>query len=63
MPMYNLMEYGNNYLKTSGSLGQYCQDIPAVDNNDAIANFSENNLTGLFNFKAKMTGQTGDDGI
>ena len=57
------MEYGKNYLKTSGSLWQYCQDIPAVDNNNAIANFSENNLTGLFNFKAKMTGQTGDDGI
>ena len=29
MPMYNLIEYSNNYLKTSGSLWQYCLDIPA----------------------------------
>ena len=62
MPMYNLIEYGNNYSKKSGSLWQYCKDIPVVHNNNAIANFSENNLTSLFNFKAKMTGQTGDDG-
>ena len=41
---------------------QYCKDIPAVDNNNAIVNFAENNLTDLFNFKIKMTGQTGDDG-
>ena len=52
MPMYNLIEYSANYLKTSGSLWQYCKDIPAVDNNNAIVNFTENNLTG----------QTGDDG-
>ena len=25
MPMYNLIEYGNNYSKTSGSLCQYCK--------------------------------------
>ena len=42
---------------------QYCQDILAVDNNNAIVNFAENNLTDSFTFKAKMTGQTGDDGI
>ena len=41
---------------------QYCKDIPAVDNNTAIVNFIENNLTDSFNFKVKMTGQTGDDG-
>ena len=62
MPMYNLIEYSNNYAKTSGSLWQYCKYIPAVDNNNAIANFTENNLTDSFNFKVKMTGQTGDDG-
>ena len=33
MPMYNLIDYSNNYLKTSGSLWQYCKDIPAVNNN------------------------------
>ena len=62
MPMYNLIEYSDNYPKTSGSLWQYCKDISAVDNNNAIVNFTENNLTDLFNFKVKMTGQTGYDG-
>ena len=62
MPVYNLIEYSNNYSKTSGSLWEYCKDIPAVDNNNAIVNFSENNLTDSFNFKVKMTGQTGNNG-
>ena len=29
MPMYNLIEYCDNYAKTTGSLWQYCKDIPA----------------------------------
>ena len=63
MLMYNLIEYSNNYAKTSGGLWQYCKDIPAVDNNNnAIFNFTENNLTDSLNFKEKMIGQTGDDG-
>ena len=62
MPIYNLIEYSYNYSKTSGSLSQYWKDMPAVDNNNAIVNFSENNLTDSFNFKEKMTGQAGDDG-
>ena len=41
---------------------QCCKGIPAVDNNNATINFPENNLTDSFNFKVKMTGQTGDDG-
>ena len=41
---------------------QYCKDIPAVDNDNAIVNFTENNFTDSFNFKVKKTGQTGDDG-
>ena len=39
-----------------------CRDIPAVDNINAIVNFTENNLTDSFNFKVKKTGQTGNDG-
>ena len=58
MSMYNLIEYSDNYSNTSGSLWQYCKDIPAVDNNNAIVNFAESNLTDSFNFKEKMTGQT-----
>ena len=33
MPMYNLIAYGNNYSKISGSLWQYCIEISAVNNN------------------------------
>ena len=62
MLMYNLREYSDNYSKASGSLWQYCKNIPAVDNNNAIVNFTENNHTDSFNFKVKVTGQTGDDG-
>ena len=39
MPMYNLIEYSDNYLKTSGSLWQYCKDIPAINDNGDIVNF------------------------
>ena len=62
MPMYNLIEYSDNYAKTTGSLWQYCKDIPARNNNDEIIIFRFNNTTDSFNFKAKITGQTGDDG-
>ena len=51
MPMYDLIEYSENYSKTCGRLWQYCVDIPAVDNNNAIVNFTENNLTDSFDFK------------
>ena len=62
MPMYNLIEYKDNYSKTSGSLWQYCKHIPAVKNDNEAVNFTNNNLTDSFNFKVKMTGQTGNDG-
>ena len=58
MPMHNLIEYSDNYSKTSGSLWQYCKDIPAVDNNGAIVDFNGANATDSFNFKTKITGQT-----
>ena len=60
--MYNLKYYSDNYSKTSGSLWQYCKDISAINNINAIVNFTNNNLTDSFNFKVKMTGQTGDKG-
>ena len=62
MPMYNLIEYSDNYSKTSASLWQYCKDIPAVNNNGNLVDFDVNNLTDLFSFKVKITGQTGDNG-
>ena len=62
MPMYNLIEYSDNYTKTTGSLWQYCKGIPALNANDEITEFTTGNLTDSFNFKVKITGQTGDDG-
>ena len=51
MPMYNLIEYSDNYSKTSGSLWQYYRDIPDLDNNDNIANIPGNSAS--FKFKVK----------
>ena len=62
MPMYNLIEYSDNYAKTPGSLWQYCKDIPARNVNNEIIVFDINNLTDSFKFKAIITGQTGNDG-
>ena len=45
MPMYNLIEYSDNYSKTSGGLWQYYKDDP----NDNIAG-SES-----FKYKLKIT--------
>ena len=47
MPMYNLIEYSDNYSKSSGSLWQYYKDDP-------------NNLTEFKSFKSevKITGNT-----
>ena len=58
MAMYNVMEYSDNYSKTSGSLWQYCKDIPAVNNDGDIVDFNGANATDSFNFKTKITGQT-----
>ena len=48
MPMYNLIEYSDNYAKTSGSLWQYYRDEPNI----VLAN-SES-----FKSKIKITGKT-----
>ena len=62
MPMYNLIEYSDNYSKTSRSLWQYFKDIPAVNNNGDIVDFNGAYATDSFNFRAKIAGQTDDDG-
>ena len=63
MPMYNLIEHGDNYSKTSGSFWQYCKNIPAVNNNGNIVGFNRANASDSVNFKAKITGQTGTKGV
>ena len=62
MPMYNLIEYSDNYSKTYGSLWQYCKEIPVVNDAGDVADFNGANATDSFNFKTKITGQTDDDG-
>ena len=52
MPMYNLIEYSDNYSKTSGSLWQYHKDDP----NDNLVN-SES-----FKSKVKKIGKTTNNG-
>ena len=51
MPMYNLIEYSDNYSKTSGTLWQYYRDE------------RNNNLTGSesLKFKIKIIGDTPND--
>ena len=58
-----MIEYNDNYSKKSGSLWQYCKEIPAVNNNGNIVDFNGANATDSFNFKTKITGQTDDEGI
>ena len=62
MPMYNLIEYSDNYSKTFGSLWQYCKNIPAANNAGDIINLHGANAADSFNFKTKITGQTGNNG-
>ena len=62
MLMYNLIEYSDNYSKRSGSLWQYCKDIPAVDNDGNIIIFNGSNDTDSFSFKSNIVGKTDDDG-
>ena len=40
MPMYNLIEYSDVYSKISGSLWQYYRDVPALNTNAEIIDFS-----------------------
>ena len=64
MSMYNLIEYSDNYSKTSGSLWQYCRDEPALnDDNGIIVGVNEaNSTTNLFKLKEKISGKTGNNG-
>ena len=54
MPMYNLIEYSNNYAKTTGSLWQYFRDEPVADDD---MEDSES-----FKSKTKITGKTPNNG-
>ena len=54
MPMYNLIQYSDNYAKVTGGLWQYCKDIRALNANDEITRFAGGNATDSFKLKAKI---------
>ena len=61
--MYNLIEHGNSYSKTSGNLWQYYRDESALNDNGGIIDISDaNNNSALFKFKQKLTGYTRNNG-
>ena len=58
-PMYNIGEYSDACLRTSGSLSQYYRDEPALDKSGNIIYFpDDNNNSASFKFKQKITRQT-----
>ena len=57
MPMYNLIEYSDNYSDTSGSSWDFKRD--ALDNNANVTNYDN---APLFKYKASIIGNTANDG-
>ena len=50
MPMYNLIDHSDNYLKTPGRLWQYYRNQLLLDNAAATVEFVDNNTGVLFEF-------------
>ena len=58
IPMYNLIECSDPYLKALRSLWQYNRDEPAVNANSEVIDFpTNNNNSASLKFKQKITGQ------
>ena len=53
MPMYNLIEYSDNYSKKSGSLWQYYRNEPDLTDAGPLDNFPGNSAS--FKYKQKIT--------
>ena len=60
MTVYNLIEYSDNYSKTSGSLWQYYRDEPVLTEAAVLTYFPGNSA--LFKFEQNITDSTGNDG-
>ena len=58
--VYNIIEYSNNYSRTSGNLCQYYREEPALDDNSNITNFTGNSAS--FKSKVRIAGKTPADG-
>ena len=62
MPMYNLIEYSDNYSDTSGSLWQFKRDEQPIDNNGASINLNGENSSS-FKYKSNLIGNANADGV
>ena len=67
MPIYNLLEYSDNYLMISGSLRNYCRDEVSDDGdkNNAADNYriidTKTKTSKSFEYKAKIIRNTPDN--
>ena len=59
MPMYNLIEYSDNYADSSGSLYQFQRDESPMNDNNNPLNITLNNSSS-FNYKASLLGKVDD---
>ena len=55
MPMYNLIEYGGNYAKTSRSIWQYYRDELFTNNFSVINDVLDDPASASFRSKQKIT--------
>ena len=61
MPMYNLIEYSDNYSDTSGSLWQFKWDQQPINNNEPFIDITAENSSS-FKYKSNLIGDTDADG-
>ena len=61
MPMYNLIEYSDNYSDTSGSLWQFKWDEQPINNNEPFIDITAENSSS-FKYKSNLIGNTDADG-
>ena len=59
MPMYNLIEYSDNYSDSSGSLYQFKRDESPMNDNNNPLNITWNNSSS-FKYKASLLGKADD---
>ena len=59
MPMYNLIEYSDNYAVFSGSLYQFKRDESLMNNNGISLNVALSNSSS-FKYKASLLGKATD---
>ena len=61
MPMYNLIEYSDNYSDTSGSLWQFKWDQQPINNNEPFIDITAENSSS-FKYISNLIGDTDADG-